>query len=186
MALWLLASVYLNGVNIDGLRSQSFEKCRAVRIDERGNVHLDCPGYQVEQQAAAAALAPPLAPAAVTGALTRHYWLVTEERDGAATQYEVDVFVNGKFVRKIKAGEPQVALDITKHLHSGPNKVLFAATKKIDAGRASASPGSYLKLVVGEGEGTASSVTIDNPLIESRRTAAESDSVNEEYTLQGR
>ena len=42
---------------------------------------------------------------------------MTEEKDGAATQYEVDVFVNGKWLRKIKAGEPQVALEITKNLH---------------------------------------------------------------------
>ena len=68
MLTLLLASVYLNGVNIDGLRSQKFEKCKAVRIDDRGDVHLECPGYQVENQAAAApALAPgtpaPLLPA---------------------------------------------------------------------------------------------------------------------------
>src|SRR5437764_2546480 len=106
MLTLLFASVFLNGVNIDTLRSQKFEKCAAVRIDDRGDVHLDCPGYQVEAQAVAPA------PAAVAAAITRRYWLVTEEKDGAATQYEVDVFVNGKWLRKIKAGEPQVALEI--------------------------------------------------------------------------
>lgn len=185
MLMLLLASVYLNGVNIDTLRSQSFEKCRAVRIDERGNVHLDCPGYQVEQQAAASA-APVALPAAAAGTLTRRYWLVTEEKDGAATQYQVDVFVNSKLVRRIKAGEPQVVLEITKNLHSGVNKVLFAATKHGQAGQPAGSPASYLKLVIGEGEAGAESVTIDNPLIEARRTAADSDDVNEEFTLQGR
>ena len=182
--LLLAASVYLNGVNVDSLRSQTFEKCRSVRIDERGNVNLDCPGYQVEQQAPAAAA--PIVPAATASALTRRYWLVTEEKDGAATQYEVDVFVNGKFVRKIRGGEPQVVLEITKSLHPGVNKVLFAATKRSEQGRASVSPSSYLKLVVGEGESGADSVTIDNPLIESRRTAADTDNLNEEFTLQGR
>jgi len=184
MVTLLVASVFLNGVNVDGLRSQTFEKCTAVRIDERGNVNLDCPGYRVEQQAAAPAA--PVVPAATAAALTRHYWLISEDRDGAATQYEVDVFVNGKFVRKVKAGEPQVVLEITKHLHPGVNKVLFAATKHADGGRASVSPASWLKLVVGEGEAGANTVTIDNPLFESRRTAAESDNVNEEFTLQGR
>ena len=186
MLIVLLASVYLNGVNIDTLRSQTFEKCRAVRIDERGNVNLDCPGYQVEQQALAApVLAPAVAPPG-PAALTRRYWLVTDEKDGAATQYEVDVFINSTFVRKIKAGEPQVALDITKHLRPGVNKVLFASTKHAERGRASASPASYLKLVVGEGQEGANTITIDNPLIETRRTAADTDNVNEEFTLQGR
>ena len=183
MLTLLFASVFLNGVNIDTLRSQKFEKCNAVRIDDRGDIHLDCPGYKVETQAV-----PPPAPvpAAVAAAITKRYWLVTEEQDGAATQYEVDVFVNGKWLRKIKAGEPQVALEITRSLHPGANKVLFASTKHADGGRKSASPQSWLKLVVGEGESGANTVTIDNPLIETRRTAADTDNVNEEFTLQGR
>jgi hypothetical protein len=187
MLMLLLASVYLNGVNIDGLRSQRFEKCKAVRIDDRGDVHLECPGYQVEQPAAAPTLAPaPLIPSAVAAAMSKRYWLVSEEKDGASAQYDVDVFINAKFIRKIRAGEPQVVLEITRHLHPGTNKVLFAATKRTEAGRKSAPPGSFLKLVVGEGNEGGNTVTIDNPLIESKRTAAETDNVNEEFTLQGR
>ncbi|HTO98267.1 MAG TPA: hypothetical protein VMK66_14560 [Myxococcales bacterium] len=185
MLTLLLASVFLNGVNIDTLRSQKFEKCSAVRIDERGDIHLECPGYQVEGQAAPPPVAAP-APAAVSGAITRRYWLVTEEKDGAATQYEVDVFVNGKFLRKIRAGEPQVAMEITRDLHPGVNKVMFASTKKMDGGRRSVSPQSWLKLVVGEGEVGGGTITIDNPLFETRRTAADTDNLNEEFTLQGR
>jgi hypothetical protein len=51
MLMVLLTSIFLNGVNIDGLRNQSFEKCKSAKIDERGDVHLDCPGYQVEAPA---------------------------------------------------------------------------------------------------------------------------------------
>jgi len=185
MLTLLLASIFLNGVNIDGLRGQKFDKCRTVRIDERGDVHLDCPGYQVEHPPAAVpastsspALAP-LLPSAVAGAMSKRYWLVTEEKDSAGAQYDVDVFVNAKFVRKIRAGEPQVVLEITRNLHPGANKVLFAATKR-------ASPASFLKMVVGEGDSGGNTVTIDNPLIESKRTAAETENVNEEFTIQGR
>ena len=153
-------------------------------------MHLDCPGYQVERPAAAvpaSATGPaiaPLLPSAVAAALTKRYWLVSEEKDGA--QFDVDVFVNAKFIRKIRAGEAQVVLEITRYLHSGVNKVLFAATKRPDAERKSASPASFLKLVVGEGDAGGNTVTIDNPLIESKRTAAETENVNEEFTLQGR
>jgi hypothetical protein len=189
MLMLMVASVYLNGVNIDGLRSQKFDKCKAVRIDDRGDIHLECPGYQVEQPAAvpASALSPaPLIPSAVAAAMTKRYWLVTEEKGGAAAQYDVDVFVNSKFIRRIKAGEPQVVLEITRFVHHGTNKVLFAASKRLDGGRKSTSPASFLKLVVGEGNEGGNTVTIDNPLIESKRTAAETDNVNEEFTLQGR
>jgi hypothetical protein len=192
MLTLLLASVFLNGVNIDALRSQKFDKCKTVRIDDRGDLYLECPGYQVQQQPTAApastaapALAP-LLPSAVAAAMNKRYWLVTEEKDGAAAQYDVDVFINAKFIRKIKAGEPQVVLEITRYLHSGANKVLFAATKRAEGGRKSASPASFLKLVVGEGDSGGNTVTIDNPLIESKRTAAETENVNEEFTVQGR
>jgi hypothetical protein len=190
MLTLLLASVFLNGVNIDGLRSQKFDKCKTVRIDDRGDLYLDCPGYQVERPAAAVpastanpAIAP-LFPSALAAALTKRYWLVSEEKDGA--QFDVDVFVNAKFIRKIRAGEPQVVLEITRYLHPGANKVLFAATKRTDAARKSASPVSFTKLVVGEGDAGGNTVTIDNPLIESKRTAAETENVNEEFTVQGR
>lgn len=188
MLLVLLASVYLNGVNVDGLRSQTFEKCKTVRIDEKGNVLLDCPGYQVEMpqpQAPAPVLPASVLPASMQSALTRHYWLVSEDQNSAATRYDVDVFVNAKWVRKIKGGEPQIVMEITKYLQPGPNKVLFAATKRAEAGRKSAGQGA-LKVVVGEGESGGNTVMIDNPLIDYKRTSTETEDVNEEFTLQGR
>ena len=191
MLTLLVASVFLNGVNVDGLRSQKFEKCKTVRIDDRGDVYLDCPGYQVERPSAAVPAssggAPAIAPllqSAVAAALSKRYWLVSEEKDSAL--FDVDVFVNAKFIRKIRAGEPQVVLEITRYLHPGANKVLFAATKRAAVAGKSATPGSFLKLVVGEGDSGGNTVTIDNPLIESKRTAAETENVNEEFTIQGR
>jgi hypothetical protein len=189
----LVASTFLNGVNIDGLRSQSFEKCRAVKIDDRGDVHLDCPGYEVQAQSPAAAAPPavaassmvPLVPAP-SGPITKHYWMVSEEKEGAAAQYDLDIFVNSKWVRKVKAGEPQIVLEVTKYLQPGANKVLFAATKHAEAGRRSTSANAFLKITVGEGESGGNTVMIDNPLVECKRTAAETDNVNEEFTLQAR
>lgn len=185
MLILLLASVYLNGVNVDGLRSQAFEKCKSVRIDGKGDVHLDCPGYQVEAPQAQPPSAPVLQ-AAVQNAMTRHYWLVSEDQNSALAQYDLDVFVNARWVRKIKAGEPQIVLEITRYLQPGPNKVLFAATKRAEGGRRSTSPAAFLKVVVGEGEAGGNTVMIDNPLIEYKRTAAETENLNEEFTLQGR
>lgn len=202
MLLTLLAALFLNGVNIDGLRSQSFEKCKTVKIDEHGDIHLDCPGYEVQAQApavpapAAPAAAPPSAAApgpavaaasvgaTPSGVITRHYWMVSEEAPGS--QYDLDVFINSKWVRKVKAGEPQMVLEVTKYLQPGQNKVLFAAVKRLDGGRKSTSPAAFLKMTVGEGEAGGNTVLIDNPLVECKRTAAETDNVNEEFTLQAR
>ncbi len=179
----LIASVFLNGVNIDGLRGQSFEKCKTVRIDDKGDVHLDCSGYQVE-----APVGVPAAPAAqaAPAAITKHYWLVTEQTEAGAAQYDLDVFINSKWIRKLKAGEEQIVLEITKYLAPGPNKILFAATKHVEAGRKSTAASAYLKVIVGEGESGGNNVLIDNPLVECKRTAAETENVNEEFTIQGR
>lgn len=182
----LLASVFLNGVNVDGLRSQAFEKCRSVKIDDRGDVHLDCPSYQVEAAPGAAAAPAVAASSLAPTAITKHYWLVTEQSDGGAAQYDLDVFVNSKWIRKVKSNEEQIVLEITKYLSPGPNKVLFAATKRLEAGRKSTSPAAYVKVIVGEGESGGNNVMIDNPLIECRRTAAEMENLNEEFTIQGR
>lgn len=179
MLMVLAASIYLNGVNIDGVRNQSFEKCKTARIDENGDVRLECPGYQIE---------PPKTPTpgGAATSLTKHYWMVSEGQDSAAAQYDVDVFVNSKWVRKIKAGDPQVAVDITRFIKPGPNTIRCSAVKHAEGGRKSQEPGRFLKITVGEGEQGPNTVTIDNPLVECKRTAAETGNVNQEFTFQGR
>jgi hypothetical protein len=191
----LIAAVFLNGVNIEGVRSQTFEKCRTVRLDEKGDVHLDCPGYQVETPAAPAAPAarapaPPAVPVAAAAVaplqLSKHYFLVTEQGAGGDPRYDVDVFINSKWVRKLKNGEDQIVMDISKLLQPGPNKLLFAATKRAAPGLSAPQPTAYLKIIVGEGEQGGGNVLIDNPLVECKRTAAEVDNINEEFTVQAR
>jgi hypothetical protein len=182
IATALLAATFLNGVNIDGVRGQSFEKCKSVRIDDKGNVHLDCPGYHVEDPGGSSI------PVATSGfassGLSKHYFLVTEQKDGGTAQYDVDVYVNSKWLRRVRSGEEQIVVDITRYLQPGPNKLLFAGTKQ--GGRKSGPPSSFVRIVVGEGESSGAQVLIDNPLVELRRTAAESENVNEEFTIQAR
>lgn len=188
--LLLAASIFLNGVNIDGVHAQSFEKCRNVRIDEKGNLHLDCPGYQAEKVVGSGGGAPMVLPTIpVAGAsvvpqnLSKHYFLVTEQSDGASAQYDVDVYVNSKWIRKVRSGDEQIVLDISRFLSAGPNRLLFAATKR---GATAGPPSSFVRFIVGEGESSGAQVLIDNPLLECKRTAAESDNVNEEFTVQAR
>ena len=186
LTLLVAASIFLNGVNIDGVRAQNFEKCRAARVDDKGNVYLDCPGYQAESISGSGAAIPtiPVAGASLVPArLSKHYFLVTEQNDGAAAQYDVDVYVNSKWVRKVRSGDEQIVLDISRYLSPGANKLLFAATKRVPK---AAAPTSFVRLIVGEGESSGSQVLIENPLLECKRNGAEVDNVNEEFTLQAR
>jgi hypothetical protein len=177
----LLAATFLNGLNIDGVRGQSFEKCKSVRIDDKGNVYLDCPGYHVDNPGGTIPVA---ASGFASSSLTKHYFLVTEQKDGGTAQYDVDVYLNSKWLRRIKSGEEQIVVDVPRYLQPGANKLLFAATKQ--GGRKSGPPSSFVRIVVGEGESSGAQVLIDNPLVELRRTAAETENVNEEFTIQAR
>jgi hypothetical protein len=185
--LLLAASVFLNGVNIDGVRGQSFEKCRSVRVDDKGNLQLDCPAYQAERSGVSPAVVLPSIPVAGASlappSLSKHYFLVTEQSDGGAAQYDVDVYVNSKWVRKVRSGDEQIVLDISRFLSPGPNKLLFAATKRTPKAGPAA---SFVRFIVGEGESSGAQVLIDNPLVECKRTGAETDNVNEEFTVQAR
>jgi hypothetical protein len=186
----LAAPVYLNGVNIDGLTNQRFEKC-SVAIDEKGVVQLSCPGYSVQSQAigkgTTIARSGPTESAPIdtpaTGRISKRYWLVTEQNMPGATQYDIDLFVNSKWIRKLRSNEDQIITEITKYLNPGPNRVLLAAHKNIVGARKSYSPEHLFRITIGEGDVGGDQVMIDNPIVEFKRTAAETDDASQEYTV---
>jgi hypothetical protein len=223
----LADSVYLNGVRIDGVTNQKFEKVTAVRIDEQGNVLIDAPAYAVKvvnasppsaipasatvpvkpapapvtpapapvasptpapapAPAPTATAAPAPAPAPVDTAparLTRRYWLTTSQSVPGMTDYDIDLFINSKWVRKLRNSEEQVISEITGSLVPGKNTVLLMAHKVAVGARRSESPQHVFKVIIGEGNEGGGNVMIDNPLIRYQRTAAETEDQSEEFTL---
>ena len=221
----LAGSVYLNGVRIDGVTNQKFEKVASVRIDEKGNVYIDAPAYAVKLVNAPAAPAPapvatapalapapaPVAPAAPPPApavaapapapavatpapapapvdtapprITRRYWLVTEQPAVGMAEYDIDLYVNSRWVRKLRSAEDQVITEITHLLQPGKNAVLMMAHKVASGSRRSESPQHVFKVIIGEGNEGGGNVMIDNPLIRYQRTAAETEDQSEEFTL---
>jgi hypothetical protein len=207
------ASVYLNGVRIDGVTNQKFEKA-TVRIDEKGDVHISAPGYAVRVESAPAPVAPPPAPPAPVAAppaaapapavppataapatpppdpapdapptLTRRYWLVTEQSVPGMAEYDIDMYINSKFIRKLRNNEGQIITEITRYLQPGKNTVLFLAHKVVVGSQKSYSPQHYFKVIIGEGNVGGDNVMIDNPIIRFQRTAADTKDVSEEFTL---
>ena len=168
------ASLSLNGVPIDGTTNQRFEDCTVV-IDQYGNINIIAKGYAVSSGATAAVPeAKEATPAAIGGTPTKRYWVVTDKSAPGMTQYEIDVFINKKWVRTFFAEEKHVVVELTQFLKVGPNKITFVAKKKIDsAGRKSSSPKHYFRLVIGEGHLGGRNVVITKKLIDYRRTALE-------------
>lgn len=171
-------SVYLNNVNIDGVTNQKFDKA-TVRIDDKGNVFIDAPGYAVKQVDAK-----PSDPVAQPGVLTRQYYLVTEQNAVGMTEYDIDVFINAKWVRKLRSSDEQLVMEITKHLVPGKNTVVFQA-KKVSPkdGRKSFSSEHLYRVILGEGKMSGNHVMIDNPQVKFERTAAQTDDVSQEFAL---
>ena len=206
----LASSVYLNGVRIDGVTNQKFEKA-TVRIDEKGDVFIEAQGYAVRvltpapatpAPVAAAPVAPAPAPAAPAPAaapaqpppaaapspdappsLTRRYWLVTEQSVPGMAEYDIELYINSKFIRKLRNNEEQVITELTQQLQPGKNTILLSAHKVVLGDRKSYSPQHYFKVIIGEGNEGGGRVMIDNPIIRYQRTAADSKDDSGEFTL---
>lgn len=180
-------AVTLNGVPIDGATGQRIENATVV-IDEKGAVHIEAAGYAVKTPAVPGARPPAPAaiePAAGDGQLARRYFLVTEHA-APGTPFDLAVFINSQWIREVKAVEPQVVMEITRYLRPGPNRLVLATTRRAQEERASASPEVALKVVVGEGSVGGDHVTIDAPLVEASRTAAEREDRSEEFVVEAR
>lgn len=180
-SLALAKSVFLNGVNIDGVSGQKFENVTVV-IDDQGNILITAKGYEVQTTSPTKPGATP----AGQGPVTRRYFLVSETNFPGMTQYEIDVFVNAVWVKRISHEDPQTVMEITRHLKKGKNSIHFTATKNLGDARRSASPQHYLKIIIGEGNIGGNNVMIDNPVLEYKRSAAEIQNYSEDFEVNGR
>jgi hypothetical protein len=174
----LIASVFLNGVNIDGLRGQSFEKCRAVKIDDNGDVHLDCPAYQVEQAPAAQkaqpaahieTAAPKAVTASTTASLSKHYWLVAEQTAECAALVDVEIFLNASRLRSVKQAESQSGVDITPKVKAGKNSLTVLVSRK--AGADGAAQAACGRVFIGSGTEAAGSKAVVEDVVRDHKLA---------------
>lgn len=177
----LAVEVYVNGVSVDGLTNHTFEKV-TVRLDERGNVQIDAPGYSVKKVNLSGTQEKPRQP---DNAITQKYFLVTEQTPAGMTEYEVDLFLNGKFMRTLKSGEEQLVTDITKQLKPGQNLVIVQAKKRYadPSSPKSLSRSHVFRVIIGEGNTTSDQVTIEKQLVTFTRTAADTNDVTQEFSF---
>ncbi|RME27075.1 MAG: hypothetical protein D6806_05175 [Deltaproteobacteria bacterium] len=176
-------SVFLNGVRIDGVTNQKFEKC-TVTIDAKGDIYIDAPGYAVQGAEAATQAARPAV--AAPAAISRRYFLIKEENRPGMAQYDIDIFINSVWFKRLRSNGEQEVIEITDKLRPGPNVIHLAATKNIGKERKSFSKQDYIRIIIGEGNMGGRNVMIDNPLIDYKRTAYETQNFNDEFNITAR
>ncbi len=172
-------SVYLNGVSIDGVKNQNFKSCD-VRIDAKGNIHITAKGYAVKKGGGPAQNID-LANEGKTP--TKRYWIVTKKGTPGMSQYDIDVFINAKWVRKLRGADRQVVFELTKHLKTGNNKVRFIAHKDLSGGRRSSSSQHYFRVILGEGDSGGKNVMLTRKFVDYKRTALETKDFADEFTI---
>jgi len=189
----LARDVYLNGVKLDSsvvITSQTFPACE-VQIDAKGDVYITAKGFKIEARPAAggtstpASATPAPAPAPVA-TLTKRYWLVSKQPRKGMAQYDVDVFVNGKLVKRVRAQDDPVILDVTKSVRPGANDVKLVAVKNMGDKRLSSSPTDTLEVVLGEGVVGGGTVSITRTVVTYVRTAQETKSFSDDLRFEGR
>ncbi len=176
-------SVYLNGINIDGVVNQVFENAR-VEIDAAGNVRIIARGYAAKADAPAAGAAAAASAAPIGGPPAKKYFLVTEKAAPGMTQYDIDLFINAKWVRKFLDDEQHIVMEISKYLQAGPNKIQLISKKMMDSrGRRSSSPQHYFRLIIGQGESGGRNVMMTKVLVDYKRTAYETQDFTNDFTV---
>lgn len=175
----LATDVYVNGTNIEGLTNHAFQKVN-VRIDEKGDVHIDAPGYQVKRVTVGPEKAPP-----PEGRISMRYYLVTEQTLQGATEYDIDVFLNGQHLRNLPSSEGQIVTDITRKLLPGKNEVTLQAKKVTAPGaeRKSYSKAHLFRVIVGEGKVEGEKVVIEKSVVAFVVTAADTEDVVQQYSF---
>jgi len=177
--------VYFNGVKLESnvvLKNQTFPSCE-VRFDAAGNVFITAKGYKVGLSAGGNE---PATSDEAPAKVTKRYWLIATQAKRGLVQYDIDVFLNGNLVKRIRSGDDKTVLEVTRHVRPGVNAVKLIAIKNLGNRRASSSPQDAMEVVVGEGVVGAGTITIDRPVVTYRRTAAEMGNFSDAYSFQSR
>jgi hypothetical protein len=195
--------VYFNGVKIDSsvvVKAQSFSGCD-VRFDDRGDIYITAKGYNVIATPTSPPRAPappppppsppsppPVSPAPenAVNLAKKGVWLISKQTQRGVVQYDVDVYVNESFVRKVKSVEDPVVVDITRWIRSGQNRVRMEAKKNVPDKRMSLSPTDTMEVIIGEGVLGGSTVNVDKVIVDFKRTAQETEPFTEEYSVAAR
>lgn len=168
-------SIFLNGVKIDGVIDQEFKGVN-IKIDREGNIHISAPQYIVKfsEESEKKRVAPTHAKA---------YFLVTQISKEGRGGYDIDIFINNNWVKKIINKDEQIVMDISKYMQNGKNTIRLTGIKAKDEVPSPQSMG-FTEIIIGEGTAGKNNVVIDKPLIDLKFNAKESNPVIKDFEIE--
>lgn len=173
--LLMAGSIFLNGVNIDGVRDQEFKEVN-VKIDKDGNIHISAPQYIIktgEEQKQKE----------VKPSQTKSYFLVTQISPSGRGGYDIDLFINGSWIKKITNKDEQIVMDLTKYMQNGKNTIRLTGVKAKDAVADPMSTG-FTEVIIGEGTAGKNNVVIDKPLIDYKFLSKDTNTIIKDFDIE--
>lgn len=121
--------IFINDIDLAAYLITDVElKCVNIKFDSKGNLYIIAPGYSFEALGSSKA---PDKGTAVEQDKATHFYLVTFPKpDRADAGYDIDVHINGKFVRRVLGGKDQEVVDITSYFRQGTNEVSFLSVRR--------------------------------------------------------
>ncbi|MBN2716458.1 MAG: hypothetical protein JXX14_11435 [Deltaproteobacteria bacterium] len=181
------AKVYLNGVDITQVTEKTFKNVTTVRIDDKGDIHIEAPHYEVKVLEAGSESAN----STVTGesneaGLTEKYFIASQG-PAPKVQYELAIVINGVTRIIIPATKSSVIREITGWLQKGKNTIQITATKKMGVeGRVSTLKSDEVSVLIGSGHEEKKIVKIDSLKATFKCNAASTNTFTREYTITAR
>lgn len=179
------AKLYLNGVEITDVKNKTFTKVKAVKVDKKGNIHIDAPQYEVKVLETGDSQS---GQSSISGSenfanLSEKYYIATKG-EGHRAQYKLIVKINGIQRLVIPPQNSSVIEEITGWLKKGKNTIHIAAEKKIGPeGRLSNAKSDQLELLIGKGHEEKKIVKIDSLKAKFQCDASRTNSYTKEYIL---
>ncbi len=169
--------IYINDVQVDGLRNQDFQKVD-VRIDANGDIYIEAKNYTIKLlEPADGSTATPPPEQAVAAVEPGLYWLVSEDNESIG--HAVEVYVNNILVRTVRSGDAQVVVDLAPYLKRGKNII------KMNALPGPQPQGGSMHVYVGPGENRDGVIYMDDPPVDfARRSSDNGSGANETFTME--
>ncbi len=109
--------------------------------------------------------------------------MVTQPSPSGRAEYDFVFSVNGVERKVIKAGTPQIIMEISVWMHKGENEVVIEAKKNLSTSRKSSSPSDAAKIMVGQGHEENKIVKIDSVKAKVQVNASELTNLKKHFVI---